>query len=85
MNTRPNRKTLLKSPERHDKDVLTASLLMVEPKYSKAFSNKYGNDYRREEILEYNTQTYNIVSMLEEYAAKKAEFVDKTPFDTRWW
>jgi transposase InsO family protein len=81
LNTRPNRKTIFKSPDKHDRDVLTASLLMREPKYPKAFSNRYGNDYRREEILKYKTQTYEVVSMLEEYAAKKAELVDKTPFD----
>ena len=32
INKRPNRKTLLKRPERHDNDILTASLLMREPK-----------------------------------------------------
>ena len=55
---------------------------MREPKYPKTFSNRYGNDYRSEEILKYKTQTYEVVSMLEEYAAKKAELVDKTPFDS---
>ena len=49
--------------------------------YPKAFSNRYRNDSGREEILEYKTQTYEFVSMLEEYATKKATFVDKTPLD----
>ena len=31
LNKRPNRKTLFKSPERHDKDVSAASILMLEP------------------------------------------------------
>ena len=81
MNKRPNRKTLLKSPERHDNDVLTASLLMREPNYPKAFSRQYGHDSRREEIFKYKSQAYKVVSVLEEYAVKKAELVSNTPFD----
>ena len=81
LNRRPNRKTLLKSPDRHDNDVLTASLFMREPKHPKAFSKRYGHDYRREEILTFKSQAYEVVSVLEEYAAKKAELVDNTPFD----
>ena len=81
LNNRPNKKTLLKSPERHDKEVLTASLLMSEPKYPKAFSERYGLDSRREEILAYKSQAYEVVSILEEYAIKKAELVTQTPFD----
>lgn len=81
MNKRPNKKTLFKSPERHDKDVSAASLLMRERKYPKAFSKRYGLDSRREEITAYKSETYQIVSVLEEYAAKKAELVDNTPFD----
>ena len=70
MNSRPNKKTLFKSPERHDKDVLTASLLMSEPKYPKAFSERYGLDFRREEIGAYKSQAYEVVSILEEYTLK---------------
>ena len=81
LNKRPNRKTLLKSPERYDNDILTASLLMQEPKYPKAFSKRYGPDSRRDEIIEYKSQAYKVVSILEEYAAKKAEIVNNTPFD----
>ena len=81
LNKRPNRKTLFKSPERHDNDVSTASLLMREPNHPKAFSKRYGHDSRRNEIISYKSQTYEVVSVLEEYAAKKAELVDNTPFD----
>lgn len=81
LNKRPNRKTLLRSPDKHDKDVLAASLLMRPPKYAKAFSERYGLNSRRKEILAYKSQAYEVVSVLEEYAAKKAELVDKTPFD----
>ena len=35
LNKRPNRKTFLKSPDKHDKDVLAASILMCPPKYNK--------------------------------------------------
>lgn len=34
LNKRPNRKSLLKSPYRHDNDVSTASILMREPTYA---------------------------------------------------
>ena len=54
---------------------------MKEPKYPKAFSKHYGHDHRREEIFKYKSQAYEVVSVLEEYAAKKAELVDNTPFD----
>lgn len=81
LNKKPNRKTLPKSPDRHNNDVLTASLLMCEPKYFKAFLRWYGPDYRRDEIFEYKSQTYEVVSVLEKYATKKAEIVENTPFD----
>ena len=35
LNRRPNKKTFLKSPDKHDKDVLAASILMQTPKYTK--------------------------------------------------
>lgn len=53
----------------------------LKSKHPKAFSERYGLDYRRKEILSYKSQAYEVVSVLEEYAAKKAELVDKTPFD----
>ena len=81
LNIRPNRKSFLKAPHRHDNDVLTASVLMHEPRYPKAFSERFGYDYRREDIKEYKTEVSQVVSILEELAARKAELVDKTPFD----
>ena len=81
LNNTPNRKTLLKSPERHDNDVYMASMLMVEPKHTKAFSTRIGYDPRLKEIEKFRDANRNVISILEELAAKKAEVVDKTPFD----
>jgi integrase len=81
LNRRPNKKTLLKSPDKHDKDISAASLLMRAPRHTKAFSERYGSDRRRDEILAYKSQASEVVSVLEECAAKRSELVDKTPFD----
>lgn len=50
-------------------------------KHPKAFSKQYGHDYRREEIRTYKSQAYEVVNVLEEYAAKKAELISNTSFD----
>lgn len=49
--------------------------------YSKAFSEFYGEDFRREPFDEFKMQNNDIVSILHEITAKQAEVVDKTPFD----
>lgn len=54
---------------------------MIEPKYTKAFSKRYGPDFRRDHIEEYKSQNKNVISILDEIALKQAELVDKTPFD----
>jgi integrase/recombinase XerD len=82
LNRTPNNKSLIKNPEKHDKDVSTASLFMVEPKYPKAFSEHIREDSRRSEIIKYKDENSRVVSLLEEIAAKKAEIVDRTPFDS---
>ena len=81
LNSKPNKKSKKKSPERHDLDSSVASQLMSEPKYSKAFSKHFGPDHRRSEIDRFKLESMNVSSILEEIAAKKAELVDKTPFD----
>ena len=81
VNLKPNRKSGNKSPNKYDTDASTAAMLMVEPAYSKAFSDFYGEDFRREPVDEFKTQSNNIVSILDEIAAKRSEVVDKTPFD----
>lgn len=54
---------------------------MLKPNHPKAFSKRYGQDPRRKEILSYKSEAYEVVSVLEEYAAKKAKLVNNTPFD----
>jgi len=55
--------------------------LMVEPTYSKAFSEYIGQDFRRAHVEEFKSQNNDVVSILDEIAAKRAEVVNKTPFD----
>ena len=81
LNLKPNKKSNKKSPEQHDSDAELASRLMIEPEYSKAFSERFGPDFRREHIDTFRTQNTHVISLLQEIAAKKAEIVDKTPFD----
>lgn len=54
---------------------------MREPTYSRAFSQHYGQDRRLTEISRYKSENFKVTSLLEEIAAKKADIVDKTPFD----
>jgi hypothetical protein len=81
VNFKPNRKSGNKSPNKYDTDASTAAMVMVEPTYSKAFSEFYGEDFRREPVDEFKIQSNNVVSILDEIAAKRSEVVDKTPFD----
>jgi len=80
---KPNTKSKIMSPERHDTDTQVASMLMTEPNYSKAFSEVYGTDFRREHIDQYKLklERMGVTSILDEIASKRAELVDKTPFD----
>ena len=81
LNKKPNRKSPVKGPESHDLDVSLAAVLMVEPPYAKSFSDKFGYDRRREEVEKYKLENYKVTCLLEEIAAKRAEVVEKTPFD----
>ena len=82
VNQKPNKKSYKISPKKHDKNVSAASLLMCEPPYPKAFSKRYGPDSRRTEILKFKSENFKVINLLEEIAARKAEIVDKTPFDS---
>ena len=82
LNLKPNKKSQKKSPEQKDLDASTASMLMVEPKYSKAFSEHFGSDFRREYIDQFKLENIGVTSILDEIAHKRSEIVDKTPFDT---
>jgi transposase InsO family protein len=81
LNRKPNKKSLLKAAEKHDKSVTIASMFMVDAKYPKAFSERFGEDSRRKEIYKYKLENSKVTSVLEELAAKRAEIVDETPFD----
>lgn len=54
---------------------------MREPDYSKSFPEHYGEDFRRDSITKYKSENNNVISILDEIAAKRAEVVYKTPFD----
>lgn len=78
---KPNKKSNNKPPEQHDIDVTVVSMLMTEPEYPKAFSKLYGPDFRRDAIDQFKSQNNDVISILDEIAAKRAELVEKTPFD----
>ena len=82
LNLKPNKKSFPKSPEQHDLDTRMASMLMVDPIYSKAFSEQFGSDFRRDHINHFKNESKAVTSILDEIAAKRSEIVDKTPFDT---
>jgi len=54
---------------------------MVEPTYSKAFSSFYGEDFRRTDIDNFKSQADEVLSIMDEIASKRAEVVERTPFD----
>ena len=62
-------------------DASTAALLMIEPTYSKAFSEYYVEDFRHKPVNEYKIYNNVVSSILDEIATKRAEVVDRTPFD----
>jgi integrase/transposase InsO family protein len=81
LNEKPNKKSLKLSPEKHDKQSSTAAMLMAEPVYPKAFSKHFGDDFRFNEISKFKIENSEVITILNEIAAKKAELVNKTPFD----
>jgi len=82
LNQKPNKKSFLKGPEKYDEDVRIASILMAEPQYSKAFSERFGDNKRRKEIDNYKYENFKVNSILKQLAAKRADIVDKIPFDS---
>jgi integrase/recombinase XerD len=77
LNSKPNRKAP-KGPNEVDKRITVATMLMREPNHSKATLN---DDIRLIEIENYKDESLTVASILDEIAARKAELVDKTPFD----
>lgn len=82
LNQKPNRKTKESSPERHDNNSRAASELMSEPMFKQGYSERFGDDIRIPEIDRYKLETSQVISILEDIAARKAELVEKTPFDS---
>lgn len=84
LNQKPNLKTkvLELSPEKHDKAAITASMLMSQPLYLKAFSKHIGTDDRRLEIEKYKSDNSEVIGILKEIASRKGEIVNTTPFDS---
>lgn len=81
LNQKPNKKSNRIAPQKHDRSANTASMLMLDPKYPKAFSEHLGDDPRIDEIKNYRSQNNKVISILDELATKQTEIVDRTPFD----
>ena len=81
LNNKVNRKTSPLSPLKHDIVSSNANLLMAPPIYTKAFSERFGNDYRLDHVKDYKAQTKKVSILLEEMATVQSELVDQTPFD----
>lgn len=54
---------------------------MVDPKYPQAKSKHLGEDFRTDEVQKFKAENAKVIGLLAELAARKAELVDKTPFD----
>ena len=81
INFKPNKKSNFKSPEKHDIHSSTNSMLMIEPRYSKSFSEYYGTDFNWDLRNQSKTENIKVIGIFDEIAAKRAEIVDKIPFD----
>ena len=81
LNEKPNKKTLGIPPKLKDQEVDIAYNFMADPLYPKAYSKHFGGDYRRQSIKAYKQQASEVMVIINDYATKRAEVVDKTPFD----
>jgi integrase/recombinase XerD len=80
LNSKPNKKSIT-DPQRHYTDVSAATSLMKEPKYTQARSAYLGEDFRINEVEKYKAENAKVIGILTDIAARKAELVEKTPFD----
>nr|YP_010472488.1 hypothetical protein N4L43_pgp021 [Pleurosigma intermedium]UVG42099.1 hypothetical protein [Pleurosigma intermedium] len=80
LNGKPNKKSKT-SPQGHYRDVLAASRLMRDPKYTQARSVYLGEDFRINEVEKFKAENIKVIAILKDIAARKAELVEKTPFD----
>ena len=81
LDLKPNKKSGIRTPQSYDLGNSVASKLMIQPQHPKAFSEHYGEDFRRTYINKFKSEANNVISILEEIAQKQAEVVEKTPFD----
>jgi transposase InsO family protein len=81
LNQRINKKTFPETPDNKDKRVHLASQLMLDPIYTKAFSEIYGDDPRLVHVDQYKQKTGRTYGYIQEIAAMRAEVIDKTSFD----
>lgn len=81
LNEKPNKKTFGTPPKLKDKEIDIAYNFMVDPMYPKAYSEHFGDDSRRQHVESYKRQGSKVIEILGDYVAKRAEVVDKTPFD----
>lgn len=81
LNEKPNKKAFM-GPERYDKGSSSASMLMLKPNYLKAQSSHINQDPRLEEVERYKSEKQQVMGILAEIAARKAEVVNETPFDS---
>lgn len=80
LNQTPNAKAR-RSPERDQKGLSAAVLLMRDPIHPKARSEHIEDDLRLPLVQKYKDESETVFGILEEIAARKAELVDNTPFD----
>lgn len=80
LNNKPNKKSVI-TPQKQDKSVSTAAMLMTDPKYYQAKSKHISNDFRTEEVEKFKAENNKVIGLLAELAARKSELVDRTPFD----
>ena len=80
LNSKPNKKSKT-APQRHYTDVSAAASLMKEPKYTQARSAYLGEYFRINEVEKYKAENAKVIGILTDIATRKAELVEKTPFD----
>lgn len=80
---KPNKKTGYRTPHIYDSGFSAAAKLMIEPhhQYSKAFSEHFGSDFRRDYLNKFKEQNDEVVTALDEIAAKRSEVVENPLFD----
>lgn len=54
---------------------------MIDPKYTQARSAYLGEDFRINDVEKFKSENSKVIGILKDIAARKAELVDKTPFD----